>query len=77
MAEDPVLRIMVVPPGCTRAQGDEALLAGVTPVNEHSASDLLDELTRHPDADPCDQWGDDGGSWRHPDLVAPSFRTDT
>jgi hypothetical protein len=57
-----VLHVLVVPPGYTRDQGDEALLAAATRGNAHSATDLLEEVTDHPDVDPMDHWNDDGGS---------------
>ena len=70
-----VLRVLVVPPGFTPDQGDEALLAAATSGNAHSAADLLDEVTEYPDIDPMDHWSDDGGSWQGPHPIAPSFRT--
>ena len=70
-----VLRVLVVPPGFTSDQGDEALLASATAGNAHAAKDLLEEVTDHPDIDPTDHWTDDGGSWWGSDRVAPSFRT--
>lgn len=69
-----VLRVLVVPPDFTADQGDEALLAAATSGNAHSASDLLDEVTDHPDADPLDYWRDSGESWWEPHPVPPSFR---
>lgn len=56
-----VMRILVVPPSFTRAQGEEALLAASTSGNAHSAADLLHEVIDHPDVDPYDLWSDDGG----------------
>lgn len=56
------LRLLVVPPDFTRGQGAEALLAAATAGNEHSAADLLDEVTDHFDVDPLDHWSDDGGA---------------
>jgi hypothetical protein len=70
-----VLRVLVVPPGFTEDQGVEALLAAATPGNDHSAADLLEEVTDSPDVDPMDHWTDDGGSWWGPSAVPPSFRT--
>jgi hypothetical protein len=69
-----VLHVLVVPPGFTEDHGDEALLAAATSGNAHSATDLLDEVTEYPDIDPMDHWSDDGGSWRGPHPVTPSFR---
>jgi hypothetical protein len=70
-----MLRVLVVPPGFTRDQGSEALLAAATAGHAHSAQSLLDEVTDHPGVDPRDHWSDAGGSWWGPDLRAPSFRT--
>lgn len=56
------LRLLVVPPDFTRGQGAEALLAAATAGNEHSAADLLDEVTDQVDVDPWDHWSDDGGA---------------
>lgn len=71
-----VLRVLVVPPGFTRHQGEEALLASATAGNTHSAAELLDEVTDHPDPEPMEHWTDEGGSWWGSDLDAPSFRKD-
>jgi hypothetical protein len=54
------LRLVVIPPGFTQEQGEEALLAGSTPGNAHSASDLLHEVADQPAVDPQGHW-DDGG----------------
>lgn len=70
-----VLRVLVVPPGFTRAQGDEALLASATAGNAHPAAEVLEEVTDHPATDPNDHWTDDGGAWWGPGRGAPSFRT--
>ena len=70
-----VLHVLVVPPGFTQDQGDEALLAAATSGNAHSASDLLDEVTEYPDIDPMDHWSDDGGSWRGFHPGSPEVRT--
>jgi hypothetical protein len=71
----PSLRVLVVPPSFTRAQGAESLLAAATRGNAHSATDLLDTVAEHPDADPDDRWSDGGGSWWAPNPVPPSYRT--
>lgn len=76
IADRSLLRVLVVPPDYSTAQGEEALLAAATAGNAHSATDLLEEVTQHPDVDPMDHWSDDGESWWHPDPVAPSFRTE-
>ena len=70
-----VLHVLVVPPGFTDDQGDEALLAAATSGNAHSAVDLLEEVTNSPAVDPRDRWTDDGESWWRPSPVPPSFRT--
>jgi hypothetical protein len=57
-SEGTVLGVLVVPPGLTPGQGDEALLAAATAGNAHSASDLLHEVTDHSDVDPLDHWSD-------------------
>jgi hypothetical protein len=70
-----VLKILVVPPGFNRSQGEEALLAAATPGNRHSAAALLEEVLGAPDADDRDRWRDEGGAWWDPAAGAPSFRT--
>ena len=70
-----VLRVLVVPPGFTRYEAEEALLAASTPHNSHSATEVLVEVTDHVDHEPVDHWSDDGGSWWGSDGGAPSFRT--
>ncbi len=54
--ERKVLHVLVVPPAFSSAQGDEALLAAASPGNAHSAAELLDTVTEHPDVDPADHW---------------------
>jgi hypothetical protein len=71
-----VVEILVVPPGMSAAQGEEALLASATPGNTASATSLLKTVTEFADVDPADLWRDDGGSWWHPHPTAPSFRTE-
>jgi len=75
MSDRTVLYVLVVPPGFTDDQGDEALLAAATSGNAHSAADLLEEVTDSADVDPRDRWTDDGESWWEPSPVPPSFRT--
>lgn len=70
-----VLHILVVPPGFTRDQGEEALLAAATSGNAHSAGDLLAEVTEHPDVDPLDHWLDDGVARWAPSSAVPSTET--
>ena len=50
------LTLLVVPPDFTPGQGAEALLAGSTAGNRHTASELLIEVTDQHDADPADRW---------------------
>jgi hypothetical protein len=76
LADRTVLSLLVVPPGFTDGQGDEALLAAATSGNAHSAADLLAEVLDQPDADPLDHWTDDSGPWWGPTDGPPSFRTD-
>ncbi|HJQ05703.1 MAG TPA: DUF5994 family protein [Nocardioides sp.] len=60
-ADRTVLRLLVVPPGFTPAQAEEALLASATSGNAHSAAELLHEVLDHGEVDPFDLWADDGG----------------
>lgn len=76
MADRTVLRLLVVPPGLSAAQGEEALLAAATPGNEHTAASLLDAATESAEVDPADHWSDDGGAWWHPHPTAPSYRNE-
>lgn len=46
------LYVLVVPPGFTADQGDEALLAAATAGNVHSAADLLEGVTEWPTSIP-------------------------
>jgi hypothetical protein len=73
-SDHPVLRLLVVPPELSEAQGEEALLAAATRGNARTAEALLGIVTEFADVDPAGQWNDDGGSWWHP-HTAPSFRT--
>jgi Family of unknown function (DUF5994) len=57
-ADRSMLRLLVVPPGFTDDQCDEALLAAGTAGNSHSALALLDKVTEHPDVDPARHWTD-------------------
>jgi hypothetical protein len=50
------LTLLVVPPHFTPGQGEEALLAGSTAGNRHTAGELLLEVTDQHDADPADRW---------------------
>jgi hypothetical protein len=58
-----LLRVLVAPPGFTREQADEALLASATGGNAHSATDVLEEDADQPATDPRDHWTDDGDFW--------------
>ncbi|QWF20510.1 hypothetical protein KM427_16155 [Nocardioides sp. LMS-CY] len=75
MSDRTVLHVLVVPPGFTAGQGEEALLAAATSGNAHSANDLLAEVVDSPDVDPTGHWTDDGGSWWRRSPMPPSFRT--
>jgi len=75
--DDAVLRVLVVPPGMTPDQGDEALLAAATPGYAHTAACLLDTVSEFPDIDPADHWNDAGGTWATSPAWAPSARTGT
>lgn len=61
MSDRTRLRILVIPPDFTEAQGEEALLAASTRRNQHSAVELLAEVSNQPVVDPFDHWDDDGG----------------
>lgn len=50
------LRLLVVPPGVTTGQGEEALLAAASRGNAHSPTDLLRTVTEFDDVDPKDHW---------------------
>ena len=72
-----VLRVLVVPPGMSLDQGEEALLAASTPGYAHTAASLLDTVSEYPDVDPDDYWTDDGRLWQGQRPVAPAVRTGT
>ena len=61
------VRLLVVPPTFTDADGEEALLAASTPGNAYSAGDLLDTVTDADDVDPSGHWRLDGGAGWGPD----------
>lgn len=75
MSDRSLLRVLVVPPTYSDAQGSEALLAAATWDNAHTASVLLEAVLDSPEFNPNDQWNDDGGNWwgEHP-TTGPSFR---
>lgn len=56
------LHVLVVPPGLSQDQGEEALLAAATRGNAHEAASLLDTVTDAPDTDPDGHWLTDGGT---------------
>lgn len=76
-ADHAVLRVLVVPPGMSPDQGDEALLAAATPGYTHTAACLLDTVSEYPDIDPADHWSDDGETWAASPTLLPSARTGT
>jgi hypothetical protein len=57
------LQLLVVPPGMSQEQGEEALLAAATPGYAHSAQSLLTTVTNSPEHDAADHWTDGGGGW--------------
>jgi hypothetical protein len=69
------LHVVVVPPGFTPAQGDEALRASAEAGNGQTATDVLREVAGRPDLDPGGHWSDDGGSWSEPEPHTPASRT--
>ena len=71
------LRVLVVPPGMSSDQGDEALLAAATPGYEHSADCLLDTVSEQPDVNPDDYWSVDGMARVPPRPGVPSVHTGT
>ncbi len=72
-----MLRLLVVPPLFSEAQGSDALLAAATTASGLGGTELLREVLDSPAVDPADQWGDDGGSWWSPDLPALPVRAGT
>lgn len=71
------LRVLVVPPGMSSDQGDEALLAAATPGYAHTAACLLDTVSEHPDVNPDDHWSVDGMARVPSPPRVPSVRTGT
>lgn len=71
------LYVLVVPPGFTSDQGDEALRAAAETGNAHTATEVLDAAAGHPGLDSDGHWSDDGGSWWEPQRDPPSFRIGT
>lgn len=57
-ADRTVLHVLVVPPGLTGAQGEEAMLAAATSGNAQSAGEVLREVADAPAHDPADRWSD-------------------
>jgi hypothetical protein len=68
------LYVLVVPPGFSPDQGDEALRASAETGNDHTATEVLHEVAGHPDLDTGGHWSDDGGSWWGPETGTPSSR---
>jgi hypothetical protein len=56
MSDFRILRILVVPPGLTDSEAEEALLAASTSGNAHSAGSLLETVTDHTDGTADDHW---------------------
>ena len=75
LSDRTVLRVLVVPPGFTDDQGAEALMAGATVGNAHSAAALLEEVTDAPSVDVRDRWTDHGDTYWAQSDGPPSFRT--
>ena len=75
-ADHAELRVLVVPPGMSSDQGDEALLAAATPGYAHTAACLLDTVSEHPDVDPRTTGATTAGLARTAPAV-PFFRTGT
>ncbi len=55
-----VLRLLVVPPGVSHDDGDEAMLAASTTGNTHDATELLRAVTDTPPVDPAGFWAAEG-----------------
>jgi len=70
------LCLLVVPPDMSRAKGDEALLASVTPGFATSPRKLLTTVRERPSVDVGEQWHDEGEAWWGSDT-APSYRRAT
>jgi hypothetical protein len=68
------LRLLVVPPALTEAQGSEALLAAATVGYRHSPAELLSTVVDEPEVDPDGLWHDRGGSWWDDGAGPPSQR---
>lgn len=71
------LRLLVVPPAMSEAQGTEALLAASTAGNSHTPAELLSTVADQPDVDPDGHWHDEGGSWWEAGAGPPSHRAGT
>lgn len=56
MPDHQTLRLLVVPPGLTDSEAEEALLAASTSGNAHSAGSLLETVTDHTDGTVDDHW---------------------
>lgn len=75
LSDRTVLRVLVVPHEFTDSQGAEALLAGATAGNAHSATALLEEVIDSPHVDVRDQWTDHGDTYWAQSDGPPSYRT--
>ncbi len=65
--------LLVVPPGLDTDQAEEAMLAGSTPGNRHTAVEVLRTVSDTAGEESVEQWDDDGGTfWAG--AVAPSYR---
>ncbi|MCW2837001.1 MAG: hypothetical protein JWQ15_1115 [Marmoricola sp.] len=67
------LCVLVVPPDLSRAKGDKALLAAVTPRYASSPAALLMAVRESPDVDDGERGDDEGEAWWGSDT-APSYR---
>ncbi len=70
------LCLLVVPPDMSRAKGEAALLAAVTPGYATSPGALLTAVDERPDVEEGDRWNDEGESWWG-SATAPSYRPAT
>lgn len=68
------LDLLVVPPGLSDAQGEEAMLAAATPGNSRTAVALLATVSESIASDPADRWTDEGGAWWGSPGQSPSHR---
>jgi hypothetical protein len=76
-ADHAPLRVLVVPPGMSPEPDDETLLAAASPGHAHTAACLPVTVSEHPDVDPDDHWGGDGGARAGARPGMPSVGTGT